>query len=129
MKQQLENKNWLVSLFETIDRMDAGQFVSYLTEDATFRFGNFPSVNSKSLIKKSVKDFFSGIEGLSHEIYKTLDFEDVVVVEGKVSYHLNGKTISVPFCNIFEMKNELIKEYKIYIDISPLLSEQQSNEK
>jgi hypothetical protein len=47
-----------------------------------------------------------------------------VIWEGRVHYtRLDGKKVDVNFCNLFYMKGELIDQYLIYIDNTPLFAE------
>jgi hypothetical protein len=47
-----------------------------------------------------------------------------LVCEGEVTYRrLNNTEITLPFTDVFEYDSNLISQYKIYIDISPLYAE------
>ncbi len=122
---QTENlEQWVADLFTAIDKMDANGFVEYFTPDGAFVFGNAPPVEGKEAIEKAVSDFFQAIKGLSHQITGSWQVDDVIVVEGKVTYTRHNDTqITLPFADIFRMKDGLIADYRIYMDISPLFSE------
>ena len=108
-------------LFAAIDAQDAASFVSYLTEDAVFRFGSAPPVRGREQIREAVAAFFATIAGCRHTISKSLRSESTLVCEGEVAYQRHdGAEVTVPFTDIFEYEGELIAHYKIYIDISPL---------
>jgi limonene-1,2-epoxide hydrolase len=50
--------------------------------------------------------------------------DNTIVCEGEVTYtRHDGSKITLPFANVFEVKNELITLYRIYIDIGPLFAE------
>jgi hypothetical protein len=41
----------------------------------------------------------------------------------RVSYQLlDGRTVTLPCCNVFRMRGDLICEYRVYMDIGPVLS-------
>jgi len=63
----MDIKGKILELFRTIDEMDSDKFVTFLTEDAQFRFGNAPAVNSKSAIREAVAGFFSTIKEINHK--------------------------------------------------------------
>jgi len=111
-------------MFAAIDARDGTGFVSYLTEDAVFRFGSAPSVQGRDAIQAAVEGFFTTIAGCSHRIDNTLQQDDTVVCEGEVTYERHdGSSITLPFTDVFEFAGELIAHYKIYIDIAPLYAE------
>ena len=108
-------------LFAAIDANDAAAFVSYLTEDAVFRFGSAPPVQGREAILEAVDGFFSTIAGCSHTISNSLRSGSTLVCEGEVTYRRHdGSEISLPFTDIFEYDGDLIAHYKIYMDIGPL---------
>lgn len=114
---------WVGRLFDAIDRMDADDMASFLTENARFRFGNAEPVTGKKQIRDVVAGFFSTIKGLKHRILKVWQFEDAVICQGEVTYtRKDGGLVTVPFMNLFRMEGSLIHEYLIYNDVSPLFA-------
>ena len=108
-------------LFAAIDAKDAASFVSYLTEDAVFRFGSAPPVHGREAIREAVDGFFATIAGCRHTIRNSLSSGTTLVCEGEVTYRRHdGSELTVPFADIFEYDGDLIAEYKIYIDIGLL---------
>ena len=110
-------------MFTAIDAKDSATFVSYLTEDAIFRFGSAPPVRGRDAIKAAVEGFFTTIAACSHDISNTLRQDDTMACEGVVTYTLHdGSEIALPFTNVFEYEGSLIAHYKIYIDIGQLFA-------
>ena len=108
-------------LFAAIDTNDAASFVSYLTEDAVFRFGSAPPVQGREAIREAVAGFFSTIAGCRHTIRNSLCTRDTLVCEGEVTYRRHDSSeITLPFTDVFEYEGDLIAHYKIYMDITPL---------
>lgn len=117
--------NWIIDLFKAIDRHDSEAFVSYLTEDSQFRFGNAEAVHGKANIKSAVDGFFSAIKSLEHKLENSWILDGHVFVNGNVTYtRHDDSTLSVPFANIFKMDNDKIQDYLIYADISALFTTQ-----
>ncbi|MBI2135411.1 nuclear transport factor 2 family protein [Candidatus Woesearchaeota archaeon] len=109
------------TLFASIDAMDTEKFLGFLTDDASFKFGNADAAVGKEAIKKAVSDFFGLIKGLSHKIINTWEVEDAVICHGEVTYtKKDDSEITLPFANIFRMKGDKISDYSVYIDIGPL---------
>ena len=111
-------------MFTAIDTKDGAAFVSYLTEDAVFRFGSAPPVRGRDAIQAAVEGFFETIAACSHDISNTLRQDDTLACEGVVTYtRHDGSEIALPFTDIFEYEGSLIAHYKIYIDIGPLFAD------
>ena len=111
-------------LFAAIDAQDGAAFASFLTDSAVFRFGSAPPVQGRAAVQAAVEGFFDSVAGLSHSIDKTLSEGSTLVCEGEVTYtRHDGRTIAIPFVDVFEYEGDLIAEYKIYIDIAPLYAD------
>lgn len=111
-------------VFAAIDSKDAATFVSFLTTDAVFRFGSAPAVQGRDAIEAAVGGFFNSIAACTHTITNTLSQDNTLVCEGLVAYRRHdGSEITLPFADVFEFEGELITDYKIYMDISPLYAD------
>jgi ketosteroid isomerase-like protein len=119
----MNNNTWLKELFSAIDRKDTTKFCSFLTEDCELTFGNNPTVAGNSAIFEVIDGFFKSINSLSHNVAEIKEIDDTVFSYGIVNYiRLDNKSVSANFCNVFKIQNGLIKEYRIFVDISQLYS-------
>lgn len=117
-------QNLLDRLFDTIDELDPDRFLHFLSDDARFRFGSAPAVRGHSDIRDAVAGFFSSIAGCRHTIDKVLREAGTLVCEGEVTYTRHDDSqITLPFVNVFEFEGDLIADYRIYADASPLYAE------
>jgi len=117
----MNNPNWVTELFNSIDSMDSKKFVSFLTDDAVFTFGNSPSAIGKDVVYQVVDGFFKSIKRITHSQLETFVDGEFVIVRGNSAYtRHDGTVLIVGFCNVFKMQNSLIQDYKIYIDLSQL---------
>jgi limonene-1,2-epoxide hydrolase len=108
-------------LFVSIDAMDTEGFLSFIAEDAVFRFGSTPPVKGHGAIRAAVEGFFSSFSALEHDLQRVLVDGDAVLCEGEVTYtRHDGSKITLPFANVFEIEAGLIRLYRVYIDVSPL---------
>ena len=108
-------------LFVSIDEMDTEGFLGFIAPDAEFRFGSTPPVQGHAGIRAAVESFFSSFAALSHELQRVVAEGDTVVCEGEVTYtRHDGSMVTLPFCNVFEVKDGQISLYRIYIDVAPL---------
>ena len=117
-------EGFLDGLFRSIDAMDAERFAGFLTEDGEFYFGSTPAVYGRAAIREAVQIFFDSIAGLSHSVKRVWRDGVSLACEGEVCYQrLDGSEVVVPFVDVFELQDEQISSYKIYIDIAPLYAQ------
>jgi limonene-1,2-epoxide hydrolase len=117
----MNESDWLDSLFASIDAMDSQRFVAHLTPDAEFQFGNLPPVHGTAQIITMVQSFFEGMRGLRHTLLEKWICGNTLVCRGVVTYlRHDSSEVSVPFANIMRRDGERASEYRIYCDISPL---------
>ena len=114
----------LDALFATIDAQDIDGFLAHLAQSASFRFGSTPEVRGHDNIRIAVGGFFSTIKALQHRVVRSMAADNTIVCEGIVTYtRQNDTSISLPFVVIFEMADDKIHDYKIYIDVNPLYAQ------
>lgn len=121
MSAEVAETEWLPGLFASIDAKDTERFLGFLTENATFRFGSAPAACGREAIAQAVGAFFDSIAGLSHTITNVWTGPGTVMCEGEVCYtRHDGKQVTVPFADAFDMQGDKISGYRIYIDMAPL---------
>ena len=118
-----EAQTTTTDLFADIDRMDAHAFASHLSEDCRLRFGNAQPVAGRSAIEAAISGFFATIKGLSHHILHQWDVGDNTIIESDVTYaRLDERHVTVPVVTIYRRGDELIDDYRIFIDLAPVLA-------
>jgi ketosteroid isomerase-like protein len=114
---------WLAGLFSAIDRRDAEGFAGFLAEDVVFRFGNASPVQGRAAAREAVAGFFGSIAAIQHALHDTWRCGDYVICRGVVSYtRLDDSILTVPFANIFGVREGKVREYDIYVDIGALFA-------
>jgi ketosteroid isomerase-like protein len=120
---------WVVDLFRAIDSMDAATVAKAFAEDGRFRFGNTEPVVGREHVEQSVSGFFSMISGLSHEIIGVwsgnCEGGQVTSVEAEVTYTRKdgSRTQALPVTSTIRMESDRIKDYRIFMDVSPLFAQ------
>ena len=123
MVMSTDNLEWFEGLFATVDNMDSGGFVSYLTEDASFVMGSQPAVKGREAIAASTSGFFGTLKGIGHNLIRTWVSGDTRICQGEVTYDLSdGRSVTMPFVNVFVMEGDLIQEYLVYVDPTPMMA-------
>jgi ketosteroid isomerase-like protein len=111
----------VASIFADIDRMDPDAFVAYLTPDVVFRFGNADPQTGREAVRDAVAGFFSTIDGLTHHVLDSWDADDTTIVQIDVEYRRkDGKTVTVPNADILTYDGDLVRDWRIYIDVAPV---------
>ncbi|MNF79182.1 SnoaL-like domain protein [compost metagenome] len=110
-------------LFDYIDRRRMEDFLSFLTDDIELTIANNPTASGKEEVRTIVGAFWQSINGLKHHIHHVIESDDYVVFESLVTYtRLDQKEVSVPCATIIKLRHELISEWRIYVDASPVFS-------
>lgn len=112
---------WLDSLFASIDSRDTSAFVSHLTPNAEFIFGNMQPVSGQEQIASQVEGFFQSIRGLHHVLLEHWRCDDTLICRGMVTYlRHDGHEVVLPFANFMKRDGQLACKYQIYGDVSPI---------
>ena len=109
------------AMFEPADRLDVDGWCSHLSENVHFRFGNAEPLDGRDAVREAVRQFFATLKGLRHEIVSDWTVDDRVIQQLLVTYtRPDDSQVSVPAVNILRVKDELIADYQIYVDLTPL---------
>ncbi|HUD77979.1 MAG TPA: nuclear transport factor 2 family protein [Streptosporangiaceae bacterium] len=111
------------AIFADIDAFDPDKFVSHLTDDVTFRFGNGEPVVGRANVREAVAGFFTTIAGLTHHILNVYDAGAVSIAQIDVEYvRQDGKHVTVPNADILTFDGDLVSNWQIYIDLAPVFA-------
>jgi ketosteroid isomerase-like protein len=115
--------SWVSDLFAALDTMDVDTWMSFLTPDCTFRFGNAPSLYGHEAIREAVAGLFTAIKGINHSELEAWEHPDATICTGMVMYtRHDDSTLRVPFANVFRLRDGLVRQYLIYVDNSQLFA-------
>jgi ketosteroid isomerase-like protein len=111
----------VAKVFADIDAFDPDKFVAHLTPDARFRFANADPALGREAIRDAVAGFFSTIDGLTHHIRNVWELGDTVIAQIDVEYlRKDGKTVIIPNADILIYDGDLVRDWQIYIDVTPV---------
>lgn len=112
---------WLDALFAAIDRDGVRGAWPWLAEDVAFRFGSFPGGRGRERFAEAWAGLSSHVVSLAHRLDARWTVGDAVICRGDVTYGLaDGRQVTVPFANVFQLDGERIVAYLIYVDASPV---------
>jgi ketosteroid isomerase-like protein len=119
---------WAKKLFAAIDAMDADGFADFFADDGKFVFGSFPPADGKEAVSGFVAYFFSTLKSLSHKLLTINIAGGLRYIHFEVTYVVaDGQTVTIPGVETVKMDGDLISEYIIYLDPSPLQAIQASD--
>ncbi len=119
----MENNSFIQSVFSAVDRSDAKGLADFMTDNAVFRFSNFPEVVGKENITPFLEGFFQSIKEIKHDHLESWEVPGGYVINGKVTYtRHDGSIYPCWFANTFKMENGKIRDYLIFVDNSKLYS-------
>jgi ketosteroid isomerase-like protein len=108
-------------LVADIDSMDAKSFASNLSEDCVLRYANSDEVRGREAIEQAIAGFYGTIGGLRHQVRNEWSVGDTTILQFDVTYtRLDGREVTVPAVSIVRSGDDLIDEYRIYVDLAPV---------
>ena len=119
----MPDKSWYEGILSAVDATDSAGFVSYLTDDATFKWGAQEPVHGKRAVQDYVDAFLGMFRGTRHVVLETLESGDTRVCRGEVTYLMkDGRKITIPFCNVYHMDGDRIRDYLVHADPTPVFA-------
>jgi ketosteroid isomerase-like protein len=111
----------LIKLFEV---MNVDEFLTYLTDDAVYRFGNYPAAVGKAAVEATVKaSHLDHIKGIVFDITNIWEIDDAVVCELEIKYtRMDDSVLTLPCLDIFRMTGDKVSAMLVYMDASPLFA-------
>jgi limonene-1,2-epoxide hydrolase len=111
-------------LLKAVDEADFALIEALTAEDVHFRFGNADPTETRSELLAAARSFRAGIAGLHHDVVDLWEFGGgVVVATMDVAYRrLDGRELNLPCCNVFRVVSGLVRDYRVYMDVNPVLA-------
>src|SRR4051812_45363885 len=92
---------WYEAFYVALDRNDDNLVDRFFTDDVTFRIGNTPAVHGREAFREALRQFFSMIGGMAHQIDNVVHQHDQWVMEATVAYtRLDGNIVSLPTATV-----------------------------
>jgi ketosteroid isomerase-like protein len=104
-----------------VDRMDATAFASHMAEDCVLRFANSDEIVGRDAIEAAIAGFFTTIKGLSHRVIDEWEVDETTIVQMEATYtRTDDRQVLVPAAVIYRRRGDLIHDYRIYVDQTPV---------
>jgi ketosteroid isomerase-like protein len=109
------------TIFSAFDAKDVSALAALMTDDVRLRLGNAEMVEGKAAFVAAVNAFLGSVAHFRHEIIDVWRDGDTLVTELEVHYtRLDGKQVTLPCCNVFQLRDGLVSGYRSYIDATPV---------
>jgi ketosteroid isomerase-like protein len=113
-------------LFAAVDAGDTEIALRLMTEDIRFRFGSDEPTTGRAAFAANAAAMAGMIATMSHEllaVWTVTDPDPAVIAEMAVTYRRHdGSRLTLPCVNVFRFHDALIADYRIYMDINPVLA-------
>ncbi|MEJ2216996.1 MAG: nuclear transport factor 2 family protein [Gemmatimonadota bacterium] len=117
----MADRTWYDGILQAVDAKDSDAFSAHLTDDATFKWGAQDAVQGNAAVKDYVDAFLAMFDGTRHTLEEILEDGATRICRGTVTYLTkDGREVPTPFCNVFHMEGDKIRDYLVYADPSPL---------
>ena len=108
-------------LYAAVDKKSVAELSKFLCEDVVFQLANHDPIRGKDTVLDANAAFFKTIAGMAHRIEGVWAQNQDVICAGYVQYtRHDGSELSLPFSTILGLEDDLIADYQVYADISPL---------
>jgi ketosteroid isomerase-like protein len=119
----MTQEHFILQMYKAIDAKSGVGMCEFVTDDATFKFANLPAVEGKNNIIAFLDGFFQSIKAIKHTGLEYWNIGNNWFVTGLVTYtRHNDTTLPVPFAVHLKMRENLIRDYLIFVDASQLYS-------
>jgi ketosteroid isomerase-like protein len=111
-------------LLRAVDMLDLDTIDALAAPDVHFRFGNADPTDTRSELLAAAQSFHAAVAGVRHEFVDIWEIGDgTVVAILDVHYRrLDGRELNLPCCNVFRVSDGLVRDYRIYMDINPVIA-------
>jgi len=114
------------ALFAALDRGDIPTLSSYLHDDVVVILSNQEPICGAAAFAELYEQVSGALAGLRHEIHdvwRATEDPAVWIVRMTVHYtRLDGTTVSLPCCNVFRFAEDLVSEYLVFMDMTPVFA-------
>ena len=112
---------WLRDWYATLDSRDPEAMASWLTDDASFRFGNDTDIIGRDAVMRANQDILGRLKSVKYQIVGVYEDQGTTVAELFVDHELqSGEKYLLPMISLITRDNGKVASVKVYGDPSPL---------
>lgn len=114
------------ALFAALDRADVRTVRAYLHDDVVVTLSNQQPIRGAAAFAELYEQVTGTLAGVRHEIHDVWSAgEDPAVWIARMTVHytrLDGKTVSLPCCNVFRFAGARVADYQVFMDMTPVFA-------
>lgn len=123
MKVNISNVEILKEFYTIFDHYNLEESIEYYTRDATLNFSNVVPAVGREAIQELLSGLKSSVNGIKHELKNAWEDDDTVIIECDISFtRRDNREVVIPASQFCIMENGMIKQQRIYLDITPVYS-------
>jgi ketosteroid isomerase-like protein len=108
-------------VFAALDGGDVRGLAAMMDDNVRLQLANTEESHGKESFEKAVKAFLGSVSGFRHEVVDVWRDGETIVAELHVHYtRLDGRKVTVPCCNVFQVGDGLVWAYRSYLDMTPV---------
>jgi len=120
-REHFSAEDFITELYRQVDGKNIEYLGDVLSEEIKFRIGDNPLLSDKQEVLSANEGFFTSIRSMKHQLVGLWSDGDQVGCHGQVDYvRLDGSEHSAKFSTLLKIKNNKIKDYYVFADLSQL---------
>jgi ketosteroid isomerase-like protein len=109
------------AILRAFDAKDIASLAALATDDVRLQIGNAPVVEGNAAFVRSLETFVASVASFGHAMTEIWSDRDALIAELAVHYtRLDGQEMTLPCCNVFRLRDGLVADYRVYMDIGPV---------
>jgi hypothetical protein len=112
------------SLIRAVDDSDHDTIAALTAARVHFRFGNAAPTDTQSELLAAARSFRDAIADMRHTIVDLWEVDDGTVIGLMDVYYrrFDGRELNLPCCNVFGVHDGVVNDYRIYMDVNPVIA-------
>jgi ketosteroid isomerase-like protein len=108
-------------IFAALDGGDVKGLAAMMDDNVRLQLANAEESHGKERFVAAVEAFLASVSGFRHEVVDVWRDGETIVAELHVHYtRLDGRKVTVPCCNVFQLSEDLVWAYRSYLDMTPV---------
>lgn len=117
----LEPAEQAARVFAALDAKDVHTLVCLVSDDVRLRLGNTEGLEGNIAFAQAARESAGSIAATRHRLLNVWHDGDALICQLEVQYtRHDGREVTLPCCNVFRLRDGLISDYRVYMDISPV---------
>jgi ketosteroid isomerase-like protein len=116
------HSNLVRTLIRAVDDSDHDTIAALTATDVHFRFANVAPTSTRSELLAAAQSFRDALADMRHTIVDLWEVDTSTVVGLFDVYYqrLDGRELNLPCCNVFRVRDGVVNDYRIYMDVNPV---------